>query len=329
MPDSALRQIEMLRLIPREPRSITVSRLTDQLSGSGYEINVRSVQRDLNALSSIFDLRNRREGRVTYWHWAEHAEVVDLPGMSPQTALTMFVVERFLYDQLPRSITGFLAQQFEQAREVLKQSGNPDAWMNKVRVVPRSQRLIQPKINEEILKVIYGALLNDKKFMGRYLRRGVRVTGDFSINPLGIVFRDGVTYLVGSQEDEDKVLLFALHRFRGAEQLDEEVVVPKGFKLDNYINTDGPFDSNNGEFIDLEFKATEDVIQVLRETPLSHNQGVRPFDDDWVIVSVRIRETRQLKRWLLSFGSGVEVIEPQHLRGWVQEQLMGAGELYG
>jgi len=318
----------MLRLVPRAPRSVTVNRLTDQLSGSGYEINIRSVQRDLNTLSTIFDLRSYREGRTTYWQWSEHAEMVDLTGMSPQTALTMFVVERFLYDQLPRSVTGFLAQQFEQAREVLKKSGSPDAWMNKVRVVPRSQRLIQPKIDEDILRAIYDSLIQDKKFKGRYLKRSVRISSDYIFNPLGIVFRDGVTYLVATKDGEVEVLLFALHRFRSATQSDEEVIIPKGFKLDHYINTQGPFDSNSGEFIDLEFKASEEVIQVLRETPLSHNQGVRPFEDEWVIVSVRIKETKQLRRWLLSFGAEIEVLHPKSLRVWAQEQLNGASKMY-
>lgn len=219
MPDSTLRQIEMLRLVPRAPRSVTVNRLTDQLSGSGHEINIRSVQRDLNTLSTIFDLRSYREGRTTYWQWSEHAEMVDLTGMSPQTALTMFVVERFLYDQLPRSVTGFLAQQFEQAREVLKKSGSPDAWMNKVRVIPRSQRLIQPKIDEEILRAIYDSLIQDRKFKGRYLKRSVRVSNDYLFNPLGIVFRDGVTYLVATKDGDNDVLLFALHRTKEVQEI--------------------------------------------------------------------------------------------------------------
>ena len=106
------------------------------------------------------------------------------------------------------------------------------------------------------------------------------------------------------------------------------MAIPKGFKLDNYLNTQGPFDSNTGEYIDLELKATEDVIQTLRETPLSHNQGVRPFVGDWVIVSVRIRDTRQLRRWLLSFGAEIEVLKPGKMRRWVRDQIDGAQELY-
>ena len=330
MPDATLRQIEMLRLVPRAPRSITVSRLAELLSGSGYEVNVRTVQRDLNALSIVFDLRNEREGRIVRWQWAEHAEMLDLAGMSPLTALSMFVVEHFLNDQMPRSITGFMAQQFEQAREVLKKSGDPNAWMNKVRVIPRSQRLIQPRIDEEILRVIFESLINDQKFVGRYIRKGMRVSSEVLINPLGIVFREGLTYLVATQEEETDVLLFALHGFRGAVPSNESSSVPKGFKLDRYLNTQGPFDSYKGKYVTLEFKASSNVIQSLRETPLSHDQGLSPCEgeDEWDAVKVRIRETDQLKRSLLSFGPEIVIMKPTHLREWAHEKLTNAAKRY-
>jgi len=327
MPDSALRQIEMLRLIPRSPRSITVSTLVRQLEDEGYEVTPRTVQRDLNALASIFDLRNEKEGRTQKWHWSDSAEMLDIPGMSPQTALTMFMAELFLYDQLPRSITGHLAHHFDQAREILRRSGDLTNWTEKVRVVPRNQRLIQPKVDEDVLKVIYNALLHDKKFMGRYLRRGVRTSKEYPVNPLGLVFRDGVTYLVATLRDYPDIRQLALHRFRDATPTDDPVTIPKGFKLDHYINQ-GAFDYPVGDFIDLEFKANSFVIEALKETPISHNQGVRPFNSDWVIVSARVKETEQLHWWLLGYGPQVEVLQPPHLREWFKNKSREMARLY-
>jgi len=325
--DAALRQLEMMRLIPRAPRSITVTRLAEKLEDEGFTINVRTIQRDLNALTSLFDLRNKAVGRTQKWFWGENAELIDIPGMSPQTALTMFMTELFLYDQLPRSITSHLTHHFEQAREVLQKQGALSSWTDKVRVVPRTQRLIQPKIDEDIVKVIYDALLNDRKFIGTYLKRGVRVSKEYPVSPLGLVFRDGVTYLVATLRDYPDVRQMALHRFRGAEPLDEKVTPPKGFKLDHYIN-DREFDYPEGDFINLEFKAKDFVIQALRETPLSHNQGIRPFEDDWVIVSCRIKETQQLRWWLLGFGAQVEVLQPRHLREWFKESAQNLYQMY-
>ncbi|MBT3844929.1 MAG: WYL domain-containing protein, partial [Gammaproteobacteria bacterium] len=81
--DAALRQLEMMRLIPRAPRSITVTRLAEKLEDEGFAINVRTIQRDLNALTSLFDLRNKAVGRTQKWFWGENAELIDIPGMSP------------------------------------------------------------------------------------------------------------------------------------------------------------------------------------------------------------------------------------------------------
>ncbi|HIJ31172.1 MAG TPA: WYL domain-containing protein, partial [Gammaproteobacteria bacterium] len=69
-------------------------------------------------------------------------------------------------------------------------------------------------------------------------------------------------------------------------------------------------------------------IQALRETPLSHNQGIRPFEDDWVIVSCRIKETQQLRWWLLGFGAQVEVLQPRHLREWFKESAQNLYQMY-
>jgi len=325
--DAALRQIEMMRLIPRSPRSITVSRLSEMLVSEGYAINVRTIQRDLNALASIFDLRNDAVGRTQKWYWGKDAEMLDIPGMSPQTALTMFMTELFLYDQLPRSITSHLSHHFEQAREVLQKQGELSSWTDKVRVVPRTQRLIPPKIDEDVVAVIYDALLNNRKFLGSYLKRGMRVSKEYPVAPLGLVFRDGVTYLVATLREYPDVRQMALHRFRNAERLDEGIKSPKGFKLDHYIN-EGEFDYPEGDFINLEFKARNFVIQALRETPLSHNQGIRPFEEGWVIVSCRIKETQQLRWWLLGFGAQVEVLEPPHLREWFNQRALEMSNLY-
>ncbi len=325
--DAALRQLEMMRIIPRAPRSITVTKLQEKLADEGHKVNVRTIQRDLNALASMFDLRNTSEGRTQKWHWEKDADLLDIPGMSPSTALTLFMAEQFLFDQLPRSITSHLSHHFDQAREVLQQQGSLADWTEKVRVVPRTQRLIQPKVDESVMKVIYDSLLNNKRFLGKYLKRGVRVSKEYPVSPLGLVFRDGVTYLVATMRDYPDVRQMALHRFRDAQPLEDPITPPKGFKLDHYIN-DQEFDYPEGDFIDLEFKAKEFVIQALRETPLSHNQGLRPFEDDWLIVSCRIKETQQLRWWLLGFGAQVEVLQPPHLRKWFKESAHDMSNLY-
>jgi len=128
-------------------------------------------------------------------------------------------------------------------------------------------------------------------------------------------------------EGGEGVIQLALHRFRGAELTDERVKQPKRFKLDDYIN-DRPRDETSSEYIDLKFKAGNSVIDALRETPLSHNQGLCPADDDRIIVSARVKETERLRWWLLGFGAQLEVLHPTHLREWFKVQAEETASVY-
>ena len=55
--DTLYRQWLMLSKIPRYPRSISAPDLKSILEDEGYEIDIRTIQRDLLKLSSPFPLR--------------------------------------------------------------------------------------------------------------------------------------------------------------------------------------------------------------------------------------------------------------------------------
>ena len=50
------RQWTMLRLIPRHPRKISATDLTERLNELGYAINKRTVERDLKMFEELFGL---------------------------------------------------------------------------------------------------------------------------------------------------------------------------------------------------------------------------------------------------------------------------------
>lgn len=99
--NATLRRIETLRLLPRSPYWITVSELVERLDALDYSVTLRTVQRDLMELSSIFPLDHELKGRLYRWRWLGSAEVLDLPGMNAQTALSFFMAEQYLFEMMP------------------------------------------------------------------------------------------------------------------------------------------------------------------------------------------------------------------------------------
>ncbi len=317
MSDTLLRQWELLRSIPRAPRKIDVATLMQKLEGAGYPSNKRTIQRDLNTLSSVFPLQSDTKGIPYGWSWSAEAPAFDLPAMDGPTALTLRLIEQFIPALLPPTIRDLLAPQFARARAVL--DANPDNtlanWTNSVRVVPREMPLLPPKFNNEAVRVVYDALLAGKRFTAEYRSRAADTDElkTYEASPLGLVARGPLLYLVCTLWNYQDIRQLALHRVMSAAPTDKKVTKPDGFDLDKYIEQ-GEFQYPIGPMISLKAKFTRAAAAHLVETPLSEDQTIMDLDAAHVLVIATIRDTAQLDWWLSGFGAMVEVLEPPELR---------------
>jgi predicted DNA-binding transcriptional regulator YafY len=107
---------------------------------------------------------------------------------------------------------------------------------------------------------------------------------------------------------------FALHRFISAEQLDTACVENKDFNLQKFIE-EGAFEFVNegAPLVDLELKISSFVEKHLAESKLSENQTIEHFENH-VELKATVKNTKQLRWWLMSFGPAVEVINPKEFR---------------
>lgn len=314
MPGTLLRQWAMLRLIPRAPRKIEVKRLEWLLREEGFEVNPRSIQRDLNTLSTRFALHCDMRSKPFGWYWAADA-VFDVPGMDHPTALTFALAERFLNHVLPPATLRLMEPHFRQARGVLDHLDQPGMahWPEKVRIRPRGLKLLAPDVDPRVTDTVYQALLSDRRFHVRYQPREAREATRYEVNPLGLVLRDAVTYLVCTLWNYDDVVQLALHRMQDAKISDQQARRPDGFDLDAYIAAGQFAAPYSGEMIELEVLFAADVAFHLRETRLGEDQVLTDEPDGRVRVTATVRDTGELRWWLLGFGDAVEVVRPPGL----------------
>jgi len=139
MSEALLRQWEMLRSIPRAPAKVTVGTLLAKLGAAGFRTTKRTIQRELNTLSSVFPLTSDDRSIPYGWSWAEDSPAFDLPAMDATTALSLRMIEEFLPGLMPPTVWSTLATQFSRARRLLSKYGPEelDRWTSLVRVVPR------------------------------------------------------------------------------------------------------------------------------------------------------------------------------------------------
>lgn len=300
------------------------SEIAAKLNDAGYDVSVRTVQRDLKDLSEIFPIElNDKNARDYGWRWIKGANL-DIPGMSVPEALAMRLVETHLKRLLPASMLDGLEGVFSLAQSKLDKveqqyNNRSKNWLSNVRVVPPAQPLLPPVINETSQANIYQALLEDKQLSARYQSPGSDQPKDYVLNPLGLIMRGAVTYLVATAWDYDDPRLYALHRFGHAEILEVPVNTPEGFNLDAAIASGLADFANQGEPIQLVLRCSEELAAFLAETPLAADQMVSAEADGWVRLTATVNDTWQLRWWLLGQGDGVEVRGPEALRSEILE----------
>ena len=100
MTDTTLRQIKLLEFLPRQPQKKSPQHLKDNLSQVGFEVSIRTIQRDLKALSSILPLVSDERDKPYGWSWQKDASGLN-PAMDPVEALTLSLAKQYLEPLMP------------------------------------------------------------------------------------------------------------------------------------------------------------------------------------------------------------------------------------
>ena len=327
----------MLQMIPRAPESISTERILEKLSAGGFEVDLRTVQRNLKDLveSGEFGLASEKKGRESArWHYLADAPMTIFPSLDDHTALAFRLADAFLQSLMPPETVKALRPFVEEAGRHLnnRQQASAGKWQAKIHVFPQGMRKRAPKINPEIREAVYRALLDEKPLRLIHLSRGKREASEFIISPLGLVIRDYLIYLYGLTREKKQVLSFALNRTQSAEILEgAEFDKPAAsFNLAEYeYIVSMPI--KGSPRLDLKMRIGPNSAYSLRECPLASKQTLinDPENPGGSILSAEVPNTVELRQWIRALGPNAEVQQPTFLRQEMAEEAATLARRYG
>ncbi|TVQ32591.1 MAG: WYL domain-containing protein [Wenzhouxiangella sp.] len=324
MTGSFYRGLLVLKMIPHEPAGISTSQIRDRLA-SEHEIAVdtRTVQRDLASIEMVFPL-GRSDGASAQVFWPRNCQVELMPSHDDYSALTWNLLDEYLSPLLPASMAEQARPLFDTARRYLEEGDRQAVrqWRTRVRAIPRSFELHPPDIDPAVQRAVYEALYHGDQLRVSYCSRGSADCRDLDLHPQALVVRESVFYLLARVDGYDDIRHFALHRMARADINGRDAEFDADFDLDAYIRS-GAFAYPEGDRVDLVLRFAAYVGQHLLETKLCEDQSSTELDDGRLEIRARVRDTQQLRWWLLGFGAAVEVVAPNSLREFIREQARG------
>lgn len=323
------RQWELLNMIPMRGQGKSAAELMQALADLGYQISKRTVERDLNDLSMVFPLLSDDSASPQRWRWMDEKDI-QLPGMSVAEAVMLQLVEGTLRQVLPTEMLQGLTGRFNQARkklQALEQSNQNARLMDKIAVVSPGLPMLPPKTSPNLYEAVQQALTQQCQLHACYTSVYHQQQKDYRLNPLGLVQRGHVTYLVATVAAYTDVRLFALHRFEVLEPCDSPLITPNGFTLNDYLKT-GALQFANDKSIQLTARVRPELARLLAEAPLSEDMQLQHSDNNWQQLTASVHHGWQLEWWILSHSSQIEVLAPVELRQRIIEKLRATVELY-
>lgn len=322
MPNTAVRYLTMLRMVPRFPRSITTTELADRLEEQDFSVTMRSIQRDLEKLSADFPLLVDEGSRPFHWSFDRDATMDIIPALDLPAALTLELAKAYLTPVLPPRALSHLKPHFNEARRTLSRGSNPlGQWPDRVRVINRGLGGRRPDIDADVLETVTEALLSEYQCRLTYQARNWPEPAEITVHPFGLIFRDPNVYLIGTIEGREGIRQLVLHRATTGELVEQSVERPEDFDLDLYIHSGAMGILRSNEPVFLKLLCDKPNLNHLVESPLGIDQITTDIDDNTFEISVTVGDTQDLRWWLTAQAIHCDIFEPQWLREEIEETL--------
>lgn len=302
------RLLDTLKLIPRN-RQASTEDIHRQLQALGYDVSRRTVERDLLALCTRYDINCDDRTRPYGWRWRPESHPPLTPSLDLQQALGLALMERELGASLPTTVRDALVPWFEASRQRLVAQGSSKAarWAKKLAFRPSGPPLLPARELPGALDTVNEALFAERPLDAEYRSFLAENHRRVRLHPLGLVRTGLVTYLVACFDGYTDPRLLALHRLRRVKLVnDGQLKAPPGFRLEEFLDQ-GALDFGSAGQVKLRLRMHRDAAAHLHDTPLSHDQKITPEQDsEHVLVEATVNDSDRLKWWIRGFGDLAE-----------------------
>jgi predicted DNA-binding transcriptional regulator YafY len=319
--DQLARQWQMIQRLAKSRFGISLDALAEELGCVR-----RTVYRDLDALmlAGFPVVSEKRDGRV-YYRFLDNFQLGDVPFTSDEILALAFGEDLLralegtvFHDSIGSAIAKIRAGLSPELSDYLGRLGEA------FRVLPGPHKNYAHL--RETIQTLNDAVLGRRTVRIRYRtgRSGAVTTRE--LDPYRVWYRAGGLYVVGLDHHSEEIRTFAVDRIRRIETTPERFTRDPDFDFDAYIGSSFGVISEPATAVRILFEKR--WASYVEERTWHPSQRLTPRPGGRLLLTMQVGGTAELRTWILSFGSGAEVLEPAALRDDVLSELKGALQRY-
>lgn len=181
-------------------------------------------------------------------------------------------------------------------------------------------------VRTDIFSCVERAIHEQRRLHLKYYTKSSETVLERDVDPYLITFRGKAWYLVGFCHLRSEVKIFRVDRIMDIEILQTRFLLPRKFSVEDYFG--GSWLIEQGDPLRVKLRFNPEEARWVREEIFHHSQQIREESDGSLLFEVTVNGSREITRWILGFGPGVEVLEPESLRKHIGELVMQSHKLY-
>ncbi|WP_161946287.1 WYL domain-containing protein [Desulfonatronum thiosulfatophilum] len=165
---------------------------------------------------------------------------------------------------------------------------------------------------EEIIEDLLDAMLQQKVCVIRYHAHGEDQINKFMVEPLHFFEHQGGLYAYVQVPKHGKIITLAVARIIELTVTAQKFDYPEGFELMNTLPWLSGVTTEDPMLVRIRF--TRDQARYVKERRWAAEQIIVEEDDGSIILEMRTSGLWEIARWVISWGSDAEVLEPSDLK---------------
>jgi len=282
----------------------------------------RTVYRDLDALmyAGFPVVSEKRDGHV-YYRFLDSFQLGDVPFTADEILALAFG------EDLLKSLEGTVFHDsIRSALAKIRAGLGPElaAYLERLgesfRVLPGPhKRYVESR---ETIQVLSDAVLGRRTVRMRYRTGRTGAEGERDLDPYRVWYRTGGLYVIGHDHRSGELRTFAVDRIQAIEATDARFELRDDFDFDAYTASSFGVVAEPATRVRIRFEPR--WATYVEEHTWHPSQKLEALPDGRLELAMEVGGTAELRSWVLSFGEGAEVIEPDALRDEVRRELGAA-----
>jgi predicted DNA-binding transcriptional regulator YafY len=168
-------------------------------------------------------------------------------------------------------------------------------------------RIKEAVISKRVIDIVYYTMSRKKE-----TRR--------KVEPYKLWFLDGTFYLIGHCKWIKGIRIFAVDRIKMLALTDEKFEVPDDFDIDDFMGSSFGAFQGQPEKVRILFSA--DIAGYIKEKIWHESQKLHDNPDGSVLFEADVACTKDFKAWIMRWGAGAIVLEPEELRSEIRAETL-------